>query len=41
MKSLKVDEETFRKLEERAKQKGLTIMDYVSHLVRLAVQDDK
>jgi hypothetical protein len=33
MKSVRVDEETFRRLKGRALQKGMTVTDYVSSLV--------
>lgn len=41
MESLEVDEGTFRKLEERAKEKDMTITDYVASLVPSARIADK
>lgn len=40
MKSLEVDEDTFRKLEERAREKDMTVTDYVAFLVPSAQKDD-
>ena len=40
MKELNIDEKTFRKLEERAIEKGMTITDYVSSLVPLVQKGD-
>ena len=36
MRKLKVDVKTFRKLQERAEEKSMTVTEYVSSLVQLA-----
>ena len=39
MKSLVVDDKTFRRLEERAKRKGMDVTDYVASLVPSGQKD--